>query len=127
MSARRSARRPALSDPSWIARMSTKPSATSSPISSADQRPSSNVRRSPSGSVTASLPQTVTPPASQAMAAARLPCQVMAVENDNIDNLVSEYLLLTKSCSNCYIINFLCYLLDLFDSSLLLLVILSFK
>merc|ERR1711983_7230 len=127
MNARRSAHRPALSDPTWIARMSTRPSAISSPTSSADPRPSSNVRRSPSGSATRFLPKTVTLPASLAMVEAHPLCQVMAAENDNIDNLVSVYLLLTKSYSNCYIINFSCYLLYLFDSSLLLLVILSFK
>merc|ERR1711936_527331 len=121
MSARRSAHRPAPSVPTWIARMSTRPSATSSPTSSADQRPSSNVRRSPSGSVTRSPDKTVTPPASPPMGVAHPLCQVMAAENKN-DNLLS---LMTKSC-NCYI-DFSCYLLYLFDSSLLLLVILSFK
>ena len=102
----------------FFLRMSTRPSATSFPTSSAGRRPSSSVRRSPSGSVARSLSRAVMPPASPATEAARPPCQVMAEEN----NLVN--LFLTKSC-NCY---FSCYLLYLFDSStLLLLVILSFK
>merc|ERR1711976_857596 len=120
-SARQSVHRPARFVPTWIARMSTRHSATSSRTSSADQRPSSNVRRFPRGSVTRCPDKTVTPPASPPMGAAPHLCQVMAAENKN-DNLLS---VMTKSC-NCYI-NFSCYLLYLFDSSLLLLVILSFK